>query len=70
MTTEHKILLLADRGTFTAGELSEILGQSVAKKVSLMILDGVMSSIVHPGDYLSPTERGLDRLDELDGRLA
>ena len=66
MTIEHKILHLADRGLIGREDLRDIVGPNASREGLRLHNDGLMA-LTWRGQ-LALTERGVARLNDLDGQ--
>lgn len=66
MTAEHKILTLVDRGVTRLNDLFSIVGTDAAGSVGDLLALGAIVGAVPSRGHVDITERGLDRLNELD----
>ncbi len=63
MTTEHKILTLIDRGVRSESDIAPLF-DGAAHEISMALYSCTIAEDV--GLWLSLTDRGVDRLNELD----
>lgn len=70
MTTEHKILVLVDRGFIHISDMCALVGNG-AKREGKRMHDRGLTRFTRPGGcYLSLTSDGVQRLNSLDEAVA